>query len=286
MTWHSGSTLYSTSSGAGFTYRPSDGYSQLKHGTIANTYLTHDTNGALIAGNTNKRTAGMYGTYDSNRTAHIWSMGIAYKISDTGANFGSLYGLAYKHTNNTTGGTMAGGHQAVWCQNGTGTAAIGTGIWTSGNVTAYSDIRVKINIERIDDALEKVKKLNGYTFDRTDVDIPRQTGVIAQEVLEVLPEAVTGGPTENDPDNHYSVAYGNMVGLLIESVKELDQKVNDNMSCSDTSGYTAIIKKQEHVIEELNDKVEQLSELVKNLNDQINRPSLITRIKKWLVSLF
>ena len=79
--------------------------------------------------------------------------------------------------------------------------------------------------------LDKVCKLNGYTFDRTDFVVDeitgimpntRQTGVIAQEVLEILPEAVTG--TE---EGHYSVAYGNMVGLLIESIKELKGEVDD-----------------------------------------------------------
>ena len=126
---------------------------------------------------------------------------------------------------------MAGGHMMVWCQNGGGTSAMGSNIWTSGNVTAYSDIRVKTNIEHIPHALDKVCQLSGYTFDRTDVsfddegtpDRPiRQTGVIAQEVLEVLPEAVTG-----DEEGHYSVAYGNMVGLLIEAIKELKAEVEE-----------------------------------------------------------
>ena len=177
------------------------------------------------------RNRGVFGTYSSTNTDHIWSMGAAYRNHASGTNFGNLYGLAYKHTNNTTGGTMAGGHMMVWCQNGTPNAAMGSNIWTSGNVTAYSDIRVKTNIEHIPNALDKVCQLNGYTFDRTDVnyddkgepDKPvRQTGVIAQEVLEVLPEAVTG-----DEEGHYSVAYGNMVGLLIESIKELKAEVDD-----------------------------------------------------------
>ncbi|CAM0015966.1 long tail fiber protein distal subunit [Vibrio phage D484] len=89
----------------------------------------------------------------------------------------------------------------------------------SGNVTAYSDIRLKKNIEKIDDALDKVTQLNGYTFDRADVDCDRQTGVIAQEVQAVLPEAVVEG------EDHLSVAYGNLSGLLIESIKELNEKV-------------------------------------------------------------
>ena len=83
-------------------------------------------------------------------------------------------------------------------------------------MTAYSDIRVKKNIKVIGNALYKVQQLRGVTFDRTDDErIGRQTGVIAQEVLKVLPEAVLGSE-----ETQYSVAYGNMVGLLIEAIKE------------------------------------------------------------------
>ncbi len=88
--------------------------------------------GTLAVGSTSTRQAGIYGIYDSTKVGHIWSMGTNYKISQTGANFGNLYGFAYKHTNNPTGGTMAGNHQAVWCNNGTPKVALGDNIWTSG----------------------------------------------------------------------------------------------------------------------------------------------------------
>ena len=92
--------------------------------------------GQLSVGSTNTRRAGIYGIYDSYKIGHIWSMGTGYMIPSNGSDFGNIYGLAYKHTNNTTGGTMAGGHQAVWATNGTPRAALGeSGIWTSGNVT-------------------------------------------------------------------------------------------------------------------------------------------------------
>lgn len=89
--------------------------------------------GNIVVGGTT-RNLSVIGTYDSTKTQQIWSMGTPYLSSADGSNFGSLYGLAYKHTNNTTGGTMAGNHQMVWCQNGNPTAALGDGIWTSGNV--------------------------------------------------------------------------------------------------------------------------------------------------------
>ena len=102
-----------------------------------------------------------------------------------------------------------------------GGIAAASDIWAGGNVTAYSDARLKTNIERIPNALAKVGQLNGYTYDRTDITSPRQTGVLAQEVLQVLPEAVMG-----TNDTTYGVAYGNMIGLLIEAIKELHLELN------------------------------------------------------------
>ena len=227
--WHSGND----GSGSGLDADTVDG---LTSGSFLRSDVTDYVNGVLllredIRNEDAYRDHGVYGHYVSSKTNHIWSMGSSYRSSASGANFGTLYGFGYKHTNNSTGGTMAGSHQAVWCHNGTPKAAMGTNIWTSGNVTAYSDIRVKENIEVIPNALDKVCQLGGYTFNRTDVTFDehgeaetpiRQTGVIAQEVLEVLPEAVTG-----DEEGHYSVAYGNMVGLLIESIKELKAEVDN-----------------------------------------------------------
>jgi hypothetical protein len=196
------------------------------HAYIGSSTGTYEALGYVV---TNRRTSykdrGIYGAYNASKINHIWSMGTSYKIEANGANFGGLYGLAYKHTNNTTGGTLAGGHQMVWCSAGVPRAAMGDNIWTSGNVTAYSDVRVKENIEYISNALDKISKIGGYTYNRTDMldadGLPkRQAGVIAQEILPILPEVVEGGPTKADPDGHYSVAYGNLVALLIEGAKE------------------------------------------------------------------
>src|SRR6056300_1377178 len=81
------------------------------------------------------------------------------------------------------------------------------------DIVAFSDRRLKTKIERIEGALDKVCALGGYTFMMNDKP---STGLIAQEVLEVLPEAVHGSE-----ETHYSLAYGNMIGLLVEAVKEL-----------------------------------------------------------------
>ena len=92
------------------------------------------------------------------------------------------------------------------------------------NVTVSSDIRLKSNIETIDSALDKVKAMRGVYFDRHDDEATRAVGVIAQEMQEVMPEVVVTDDTE---DKHLSVAYGNLVGVLIEAVKELSDKVEE-----------------------------------------------------------
>ena len=88
----------------------------------------------------------------------------------------------------------------------------------SGDVTAYSDARLKDNIETIGGALDKVSAMRGVTFDK---DGQRSTGVIAQEMQEVMPEVVMQN------DEYLSVAYGNLVGVLIEAVKELKAEVEE-----------------------------------------------------------
>ena len=96
-------------------------------------------------------------------------------------------------------------------------------ILATGNVTAYSDKRVKTDIRKIEDPLNKLCSINGYTYKRTDTDDDKtHTGVLAQEVMEVLPEVVHGSE-----DTAYSVAYGNMVGLLIEAIKELKLEIDE-----------------------------------------------------------
>ncbi len=89
----------------------------------------------------------------------------------------------------------------------------------SGNVTAYSDIRLKTDLEVISDAISKVKKLTGYTYTRIDTG-SRQTGLVAQDVKKVLPEAVEYN------GSHLSLAYGNLVGLLVEAIKEQQAQID------------------------------------------------------------
>ena len=101
----------------------------------------------------------------------------------------------------------------------TGGLYVSKKIYAGNDITAFSDRRKKSNITRIENALDKVCQLSGYTFDYLG---ERKTGVIAQEVKEVLPEAVYGSE-----DTSYSVAYGNLAGILIEAIKELRNEIQE-----------------------------------------------------------
>ena len=156
---------------------------------------------------------------------------VNYATSAGTASTSSAVTITYNNDSNASyqmlwgSGNGVYGTAGITCNPSTDSLTVAGSITATGNITAYSDRSVKENIEVIPNALNKVSSLSGYTFDRTDIDTPRQTGVIAQEVLEVLPEAVI-----LSEEGKYSVAYGNMVGLLIEAIKELNAKVDSLQS--------------------------------------------------------
>ena len=109
-----------------------------------------------------------------------------------------------------------------------------------GNVTAYSDVRAKENITTIDSALDKVMALRGVYYTRKDTPGPRHVGVIAQEVEAILPEVVI-----TDSEGMKSVAYANIVAVLIEAIKEQNTTITALQSqvASQQSTINAILSK-------------------------------------------
>jgi len=101
----------------------------------------------------------------------------------------------------------------------TGSISVSGSITATGDITAYSDARLKTHIETITGALDRVRKLRGVTFSRRETG-NRGVGLIAQELAPIVPEAVM-----THEDGLLSVAYGNLVGVLIEAVKDLADKV-------------------------------------------------------------
>ena len=130
----------------------------------------------------------------------------------------SNFSVAYAATAGAV--TTANNYQMAALGVGTSNGTAGS-IYATANITAYSDARLKRDVRVIDGALARVAALRGVTYERIDLnDGRRHTGVIAQELQAVLPEAVW--PADDDT---LTVAYGNVVGLLIEAIKALDVKV-------------------------------------------------------------
>jgi len=167
------------------------------------------------------------GLYNQTTTQHLssnangfWDMSSTTSVSSirfyTGGHVSALRGYVYANTSNEIGFLNSGGNWSLRVENSGNTIA-------TGDLTAFSDKRVKENIVTVDNALEKVNALRGVYYNRTDFD-DRSTklGVIAQEVLEVVPEVV-GQNTEG----MYNVAYGNLAGLFIEAIKEQQQQIEE-----------------------------------------------------------
>ena len=115
---------------------------------------------------------------------------------------------------------------------GVGTAASATAgeIRATNNVTAYySDERLKTNLGNIDNALSKLKTLNGFYYEANEIaqslgyEVKKEVGVSAQEVEAIMPEVVAPAPID---DKYLTVRYERLVPLLIEAIKELSAEVD------------------------------------------------------------
>ena len=213
--------------------------------------------GTLVASNGGTGVATLTGLVYGNGTAAMSAATAAQVVGVIGAtavtnatNSTACSGLAASATlcngNYNTTNAQNNGTDGWWRSTGSAgwySTSFGVGIYATettnvrtynganfiaaGNVTAYSDIRLKENVKTIPNALEKVQAIRGVTFTRNDMEDTEKvhTGVIAQEVLAVFPEAVMLARE----DDFYTVAYGNMVGLLIEAIKE-QQSIITNLS--------------------------------------------------------
>jgi hypothetical protein len=94
-----------------------------------------------------------------------------------------------------------------------------SGTTNSESFNSTSDIRFKKDLVKIEEALDKVRCLTGYTFTLKESGM-RSSGLIAQDVNKILPEVISGN------EDKLTVSYGAMTGLIIEAIKELDSKLN------------------------------------------------------------
>ncbi len=89
----------------------------------------------------------------------------------------------------------------------------------TNNITAYSDERLKDNIQTLDG--KKALQMRGVSFTK---DGREGSGVIAQEIEKIAPELVL---TADDEQGTKSVAYGNLVGYLIEAIKDQQEQIDE-----------------------------------------------------------
>jgi len=174
------------------------------------------------------------GLYNQANGNHFYSNGSgSWGITGNGGNVelqfrsnhqSTLRGYVYGDTSSNFGLLNDQGGWSVRCYSGSGYGGALSGTWTaSGDLVAYSDARVKTDVATIENALEKVLQLRGVTYVRTDgEDHSQKIGVIAQEIREVLPQVV-----HEQTDGMLGVSYGNIVGVLIEAIKEQQKEIEE-----------------------------------------------------------
>ena len=169
-----------------------------------------------ILNNTNVGATAVGGAYAS--------VNVVNKTSGEGVDFNFTIPPGPQGAKGDTGATGPEGPQGPNGNTGAtgldtnGNLSINGSITATGDITAYSDRRLKSEIERIEGGLEKVSKINGYTYIQNN---KRSTGCVAQEVMEVLPEAVLEVYNGTAEETLYTLAYGNLAGLFVEAIKEL-----------------------------------------------------------------
>ena len=213
----------------------SNGYSQIQNwqNVAATGLYSSNVNGGHFYPNQTTSyatwaTSGSRGGYDGILFDGGGDMAIMFDGSANGGFYrqASSRWVMYHHLgNNSTGfgsSTTSSSYQIY----------VNGAIYASGDIVGSSDERLKTEIKTIPNALDKVLKLRGVTYKWKDTTeggtcvnniTETRMGVIAQEVVDILPEVVTHDK-END---RYGVSYGHLTGVLIEAVKELKQEVNE-----------------------------------------------------------
>lgn len=182
------------------------------------------TVGTWVIYNNSSYTLNVYAPAYSGAFASILAGKTAVVFSPDGSNVYEAPNNYVLRTGDTMTGNLALPSNGLNVGSGqlqvSGGSVFSTGSFqANANVTALSDERVKEDIETIENALDKVLAMRGVRYRRTDIG-ETQVGVISQEVQKIVPEAVI----ESD-DGLLHVAYGNLVGVLINAIKELEDRV-------------------------------------------------------------
>ena len=222
----SGSTSYDNSGAATFTVT-----SNATSANTASTIVARDSSNNFSAGTITAAGLDVTGNITS-------SSNISATSNITNGGFDFILGNTDQSSRGNSGSSRAlvKDTGAVLVLNYTGDFSGGTRIDSAlsviNDITAFaSDIRLKTNIEPIENALDKVLALNGFTYNFNEIGqslgfdgTTTYVGVSAQEVQAVLPEAVKPAPADS---NYITVQYEKLVPLLIEAIKELKAEINE-----------------------------------------------------------
>jgi len=212
---------FKTVSGSGFTFST----------TEKNAVLVY-SNGTDVVEISNQLAGQVVGTDIQAYDADLTAIGA---LATTDSNFIVGNGSTWVAESGATARTSLGvgtGNDVQFDSFGVGTAASGTTgeIRATNNITAYySDDRLKTKLGNIDNALEKICSLNGFYYqaNQTAVDlgyeVKKEVGVSAQEVQKILPEIIAPAPIDS---KYMTVYYDKLIPLLIEAIKELQNKVD------------------------------------------------------------
>jgi hypothetical protein len=152
----------------------------------------------------------------------------------------------------------------------------------TGDITDVSDERLKENIAPVQDAMDKLRHLRGVYFNMKETPEQRNVGLIAQNVQEVLPEAVSVVDVQN---GYLGVSYPSLVSLLVEAVKEVQANSDDadGVALAAIQGLYEILREKDCEIEELR---EQKDSQIKQLGSEIsNLQSQLAELKGLVTSL-
>ena len=204
--------------------------------------MPYRTSGTGLSGSTSYNNSGAATfTVTSNATSANTASTIVARDASNNFNAGTI--TAALTGNATSASTAAdlsfGSANQVVFKNGSNNGATssnltfdGTNLSVGGDITAFaSDERLKENIQPLENALDKVLALNGFTYSFNEIGqslgfdgLVRYVGVSAQQVQAVLPEAVKPAPVDS---NYITVQYEKLVPLLIEAIKELKAEINE-----------------------------------------------------------
>ena len=121
---------------------------------------------------------------------------------------------------NRTSYISSSGYAVFTGANITGDMIVGRNITLYGDLVVTSDRRLKSDIKKVENGIDKIKKLSGYTFKKIDTGL-YSAGVIAQEVQKVMPELII------EEDNKLKVNYNGIHSLEIEAIKELSKQIEE-----------------------------------------------------------